>query len=946
MAYEKLKDLPFWQLCNQLPAATSAVSAFTTDERGVDPFIYGLIGTTFFRYSANGDGYQLLASPPVAAATVVSMRYTKRRGCHTRVLAATTSGITIGGLVGKILDGEQIEILQGTGSGQKKTLTFQSETVHDSGVITSTTTSNIADSTKKWKINQWAGYLVHFQYGTDATQAKRILYNDATTLYVADANLQPHNPWENQIFVATAPYALPATTAGAQTHYQIRSQTFTTDSAWTTIPDQTSFLTSTTGGIYLVSSAASAPYFTFQYYDIAADNWVTKTCPQSLILAALGTEVTIERTAKVGTAVFSSTATSATARTLVDTVRSMEVDRYRNYRLLVTGGTGAGQTRRVVCNTATTFSVARNWDITPDGTSTYELWPDFDRIYLGGNANGAIYAYSPENDYWMQGQAFDDGVCANISCTMKGWTSLGVTSGARIAAGITGINSTPTAGGTSYTLGDVLTCSVGGTGAQVIVTGIGASGAVTSIELMNAGTATGFTIGTGKATTGGTGSGCTIEITSVGVVSKITLATAHWFRTGNQIIFAGCSEAVYNAQYTILCVNSTTVFDIATTATANMAASNSQSTTLIVDASKNWIVNEHVGKLVHLMVAGTAPTSQVRWITANTATTITVATITAGTNGTSKYVIYDSKAFGAARLRKETGREGWGHATGGSTTTLIDTSKNWIFNQFAGYKMRIDAGTGLGSGVISITSNTSNTLTYTTQTFTPDATTHYEIHETWGIMSAGSTTSITEATYKNWTTNQFAGKRVRVTGGTALGQEVSITSNTGTALTVPTFTAPDATSTYCIIEPAARGAGCQLIFIFGCTDISKKQRYILFPRGAATNVIDIYDITTERFLDTSIFMQPAQEIFTTGTMWAYDGEENLWIHNLSGTVGKVLKFNCGLNKVDGALQLPGIHGTAIIGNRMEILEDSSGNDYLYIAQHTGQLMWRTPLYSI
>ena len=205
-------------------------------------------------------------------------------------------------------------------------------------MITGTSTSTLVDSTKKWKINEHAGRLVHLQYGTDATQAKRILYNDATTLYVADANLQPHNPWENQVFVTTPPYALPVTTAGSQTHYQIRSQTFTTDTDWTTVPDETSFVTTFTGGIYLVSSAAAAPFFTFQYYDIAADNWVTKTCPQSLIGAALGTDVTLERTAKLGTAVTSGTASSGAARSLTDSSKTLEIDRYRNYRVLLTAG--------------------------------------------------------------------------------------------------------------------------------------------------------------------------------------------------------------------------------------------------------------------------------------------------------------------------------------------------------------------------------------------------------------------------------------------------------------------------------------------------------------------------------------------------------------------------------------------------------------------------------
>jgi hypothetical protein len=47
-----------------------------------------------------------------------------------------------------------------------------------------------------------------------------------------------------------------------------------------------------------------------------------------------------------------------------------------------------------------------------------------------------------------------------------------------------------------------------------------------------------------------------------------------------------------------------TTFDVATTATANMATALAQTTTIIVDSSKNYVVNELKGKIINLMVAG------------------------------------------------------------------------------------------------------------------------------------------------------------------------------------------------------------------------------------------------------------------------------------------------------------------------------------------------------
>lgn len=933
-------DLPVWEWCRFAPVASATLSGMATADDGSSRFIYYFSTTTFYRYDSYADTWQQLSAPNVAPVTILSLRYTGFRGFHGRVLSATSTTIQIPGLRGPTLNGKTLKILSGTGMGQERTLTYTGETIHDMGVITGTTTSTLADSTKRWKFNQWSGYIVGITFGTNATQYKKILYNDATTLYIADANLQPHDPWNNQAFVAAAPYSVPVTTAGLQAHFQIISSTYSV-SSWTTTPDYTSFFTTTTGGIYLVSSAAAAPFFSLQYYDIIHHSWQTKTCNQGLIQAAFGTDITFERLAKTGTAFLSSTATAGGNRTLTDSTQTMTVDRYMNYRILITGGTGIGQHRRIICNTATVFTVVKPWDINPDNTSTYEIWGDYDKAFLAGNGAGAMYAYSPENDFWMQGNSFDDGVVNNIGVRMNGWSTLGVTTGARIAAGVTAVNSTPTAGGSNYLVGDILTCSVGGTGARVIVTSIAVGGAVTGIELVASGTATGFTTGTGKATTGGTGTGCTIEITTVGATCLVTTATAHWFKTGDSVTISGCSDSAYNVAHTIIGVGSTTTFDVATSAAASMSASSSQSTTVIVDSSKNWTTNEHVGKLVHLSVAGTAPTAQIRWITANTATTLTVATIVAGVNGTSKYAIYDSKVFGTDNQFKPANMQNWGHASGGSSTTLVDSSRSWIVNCWAGYKLRIESGTGFATGIITIISNTATTLTYASQSFTPDATTHYEIADSWGLMTAGTTTTVTETGTKNWTVNMWAGKRIRITGGTGLGQELAISSNTATVITMGTGTLPDTTSTYAILGIPARGAGIQLLWIWGNTDATIKGRYMFLPRGGASNTADIYDVTTARWT-YGYFYSPQAETLTTGSMYAYDGENRIYFQK--DATGRIFAYDFSTNAVSALGTIPYGHSTAILGNRMEIVETTDGLKYLYMMRHTGQEMWRTLLF--
>lgn len=940
---KKQIDIPVWELMNQAPTASSALATMATSEDGTNRYIYYIAGSLFYRYDTQSDSWQQLATPNVAPLTVVSMRYTTQRGYHARVISATSTTVTIGGLRGGVLSGKTMRIDRGTGQGQERTLTYSGETVHDAGVITATTTSSLADSTKKWKFNQWAGYLVGITFGTDATQYKKVIYNDATTLYVADANLMPHDPWNNQVFVAAAPYALPVVTAGLQAHYELISTTYTV-SSWTTTPDYTSFAQIKSGGIYMVSSAAAAPFYTLQYYDVAHGSWTSKTCPQSLLLAALGTDSTVERLAK-GTAYITSTATAGAARSLTDSTQTMTVDRYRNFRIVVTGGTGIGQTRRIVANTATAFYVERAWDTNPDATSTYEIHNDFRKVILAGGALSQMLAYNPEYDFWSQGEFFDYGITNNIAVRINGWEALGVTTGTRIALGVQAVNATPTAGGTNYVIGDILTCSVGGVGSQVIVTSIAPGGIVTGIELVHSGTTTGFTTGTGKATTGGTGTGCTIEITTVGPTALITTATAHYYKRGDSVTFSGCNSAGWNTAYTVIGVNAITAFSVATTEAANMAATASQSTTTIVDPTQSWTVNEHAGKLVHLMVTGLTPTSQIRWIVSNTATTLTVATIVAGVNGTSKYVIYDSKIFGVDSQKKPLVERGYGHASGGSTTTLVDSSKNWVPNQWAGYRFRIDAGTGLGSGLISVISNTETTLTYAVQAFTPDATTLYEIQDSWGLLTASTTTTYTEATTKNWAVNQWAGKRFKLTGGLGIGTETTCLSNTATVLTIAVAgTAGDATTPYAILGVPVRGAGIELIHINGTTDATTKGKLIFSPRGSLSNTADIYDITTGRWV-YGYFFSPQAELPTTGSYYAYDGEDTIYFtKTATGVNPRIFAYNILTNSVTGGGQISDTDLAATIGNRMEIVKTADNLKFMYWLQNTGTKMFRAMLW--
>jgi hypothetical protein len=80
----------------------------------------------------------------------------------------------------------------------------------------------------------------------------------------------------------------------------------------------------------------------------------------------------------------SGTATSGTATTLIDTSKSWTTNAYANRMVWINGGTGAGQWRRIVSNTATVLTVDVDWDTNPSSGSTYTISYNFQDIVDAG----------------------------------------------------------------------------------------------------------------------------------------------------------------------------------------------------------------------------------------------------------------------------------------------------------------------------------------------------------------------------------------------------------------------------------------------------------------------------------------------------------------------------------------------------------------------------------
>ena len=706
-------DLPVWEWMRFAPGNTTALTALATAQDGSSRFLYYFFGTQLFRYDTVGDSWQTL-SIGAGSVTALTAKYVKNQGHRGYVLSVPTSTTLQLPSVGTDLTGYRIKIISGKGEGQIRTITATApEVTHDSGVATTATTTGITDTTKKWKHNQWDGYAVKIVFNTGFSQYREVLYNDPTSVSVFDAN------WEGKVFNMTQyntnlPYGSVNATAGTQAHFTIASQNVTVNTAWDIAPDTTSRFMIMSDGIWLLTSLSGSPFFQFFYYDILTDRWVTKLTPTSLIPGAIGTDFAIAPTTDImgglplsGSAT-SSFITSFTSQSISDTNISLTTGSLIGCVVRITSGSGLGQERRIITNTDKTITLASKFDTVPAVSSSYIVTGE-DAIYLTGNARAEMHKFYPEPSLWTKSNLLDWGTAANLALYRAGKNKygFGLSSATRALNGITAVASAPTAAGTGYTVGDLLTVSTGGTLGRVYVEQVSAAGAVLAVSLYTCGS--GYTVGTGRATTGGTGTGCTINITSVGTIGVFTTTISADIALGESLIFAGATEAAWNTTYTILGIQAQTIYEAVITATATAVATYSVAGNLLVDPTENWTPGEFAGKIMGIQSNGLSGTITFRRIIGNSATTISFIGGTAPTNGNSRYFISELEAFGEDETFLADNQATHGNPTSGTTGSLTDSSKNWFAGVWSGSRVDLIDPSGYSVEDI-ITTNTSSSL--------------------------------------------------------------------------------------------------------------------------------------------------------------------------------------------------------------------------------------------
>ena len=136
----------------------------------------------------------------------------------------------------------------------------------------------------------------------------------------------------------------------------------------------------------------------FGYYDRALNTWTLRSVTG--LPTAWGTDARLCQTySPIGRPFASGIVSSATGTTLVNSLKNWAPGQWVNYQVRIVSGLGAGQTRVISSNNATTLTTPA-WAITPDGTSNYVIEGNDNSLYLLGNNSAALYKYSISENTW------------------------------------------------------------------------------------------------------------------------------------------------------------------------------------------------------------------------------------------------------------------------------------------------------------------------------------------------------------------------------------------------------------------------------------------------------------------------------------------------------------------------------------------------------------------
>lgn len=330
-----------------------------------------------------------------------------------------------------------------------------------------------------------------------------------------------------------------------------------------------------------------------------------------------------------------------------------------------------------------------------------------------------------------------------------------------------------------------------------------------------------------------------------------------------------------------------------------------------------------------------------------------------------------------------------GTASAATATTLTDSTASWGTNVHVGKFVVISSGPGEGARRL-ITANTGTQLTLEGAAWplgvTPTSASTYVIDGAGfvqAIATSATATTISLST-ATWPSSGWVNAQVRIMAGTGAGQIRTITANTGTQLTVATWTVtPDATSVFRIegnddhlylagnnavtlyrysisgnswstltpgaARAAALGTGGTLDWIDGVksaawndgsygnhyttTLVRQNGRYLYSFRGTAGAVLDVYDIAANTWISGVAY---GNQLVTFGAgSCSVDIDGAIYIQKEA--TGVVYRFDVAEHAIEPWALNPYPQGAAVVGDKMIIVHAGEGTTdmhYLYTLGHT------------
>src|SRR3989449_1033239 len=627
--------------------------------------------------------------------------------------------------------GRPVTITAGTGAGQTNTVTSNTAntltvspwiTTPDGTskyVITQTSTAlqdTSKSGTKAWTINQWAGRLVTITAGPGAGQTRTVSSNTTNTLTVSPA-------W-SPIPDGTSQYVI------GQTSTTLQDTTKSGTNAWT--------INQWANRLVTITAGAGAG----QTSTVMSNTTNTLTVSPAWATTPDGTSKYVIK---------------QTPTTFQDITKSWTVGQWAGRLVRINAGTGAGQTRTVSTNAATTLTVSPAWDPTPDGASEYVITQTSTTL-------------RDTTKVWTTDQ----------------WAGRPVTIKAGSGAGQASTVSTNT--GNTLTVSPAWTTTPDGSSEYVITQ------TSTTLQDITKSWTTDQWKNHKVSITAGTGAGQTVTVTS-NTANTLTVKSA-W-----------TTKPDGSSRY---------VIGVGATATIALNGAYNSSSRAVSASGGGYAFDGTYDGSSRLEGTFTGPSSASGTFRSERATSnpmgycgpFTSTTTPAGYNGIFNVTMSGLTLYGTATADNGTvfaldgtvvpGDNGVGTGAAGTangvetSTTLQDTTQAFKTDQWAGRPVRITAGLGAGQ-IRTVVSKTATTLTVSPAwTTTPeDAASEYVITQT-------STTF--EAKKKTWTTDQWKNNAVFINAGAGAGQTRTVSSNTATTLTVsPAWDRnPDGTSQYVI----------------------------------------------------------------------------------------------------------------------------------------------------